>query len=73
MATASPRDIVIGGIIVISAMSFLSGVFLMVGVEKLVRHDQIYILVFLLIPFFIFAAGLHVRRILKALTEMNGK
>ena len=73
MATAppSPRDIVIGGIIVISSMSFLSGVFLMIGIDKLARHDQTYILVFLLIPLFIFAAALHVRRILKALVEQH--
>ena len=55
----------------ISTMSFLSGVFLMVSVEKLARHEQVYILTFLLIPLFIFAAALNVRRILKALAELR--
>jgi len=47
-------------------MSFLVGIFSMLGVQKLAQHDPIWVLFLLLLPLLIFAAFLNVRRILKA-------
>jgi hypothetical protein len=66
MSSASPRDTAVGGIIAVASMSFLAGIFLMTGVQKLVQHDPIYIGAFLLIPCLVFAAVLNARRILSA-------
>jgi hypothetical protein len=66
MWSGSPRDQVLGGVIAVATMSFLFGMFLMHGIQRLLAHDSTYILMFLLLPLFVFAAVLNVRRILKA-------
>jgi hypothetical protein len=65
MSTQSPRDIAFGGIIAISTVSFLAGLFLMSGIQQVLRHDPVAGLTFLLIPMFAFANVLHGRRILR--------
>jgi hypothetical protein len=65
VSSQSPRDVAFGGIIAISTMSFLAGLFLMSGIQQVLRHDPIAGLTFLLIPMFAFAGVLHGRRILK--------
>jgi hypothetical protein len=65
MSTQSPRDIAFGGIIAISTMSFLAGLFLMSGIQQVLRHDAVAGLTFLLNPMFAFAGVLHGRRILR--------
>jgi hypothetical protein len=67
MSTPSPRDTVIAGLMVVASMSFLVGIFLMLGVQKLAQHDSMWIVFLLLLPLLVFAAFLHVRRILRAL------
>jgi hypothetical protein len=47
-------------------MSFLSGIFLMLGIQKLALNDSLWIMCVPLVPFLIFAAVLNARRILKA-------
>ena len=66
MATASPRDVALGGIIALVSMSFLTGVFLMTGIQQWLRNDPLYIGAIIVIPLLIFAAVLNARRILKA-------
>ena len=66
MSYGSPRDTVLGGIMAVASMSFLLGIFLMVGVQKLAQNDPLYIFAFLLLPGFVCAAVLNVRRMLKA-------
>jgi hypothetical protein len=67
MSTSSARSAVLGGIIAVASMSFLTGMFFIIGVQKLVQHDFLSILYVLLLPFMIFAAALNVRRILRAI------
>jgi hypothetical protein len=66
MNTGSPRDTVRAGIMAVAIMSFLLGIFSMVGIQRLAQNDSYYIFAFLLLPLFVFAAVLHVRRMLKA-------
>jgi hypothetical protein len=66
MSTPSARDTVRGGIIAVASMSFLIGMFLILGVQKAAQHDPLSILFLLLLPWLIFAGGLNVRRILRA-------
>jgi|HubBroStandDraft_3_1064219.scaffolds.fasta_scaffold1454916_2 hypothetical protein len=66
MSTPSSRDTVLGGIIAVASMSFLIGIFLMLGVQKLAQQDSLSVLFLLLLPLLIFAAVLNVRRILRA-------
>jgi hypothetical protein len=59
---------VLGGIIAVASMSFLIGMFFILGVQKLAQHDFLSILfLLLLLPLLIFAAVLNVRRILRAI------
>jgi hypothetical protein len=67
MSTSSTRSTVLGGIIAVASMSFLIGMFFIIGVQKLAQHDFLSILFVLLLPFLIFAAVLNVRRILRAI------
>jgi hypothetical protein len=67
MSTRSLRDTVLGGIIAVASMSFLIGIFSMLGVQKLAQHDALSILFLLSLPLMIFAAVLNVRRILRAI------
>jgi len=66
MPTASPRDIVLSGIIVLVSMSFLAGVFLMFGLQTWLQGDSLYLATFVLMPLLALAIGLHIRRMLKA-------
>jgi len=66
MPSGSPRDAALGGIIALVSMSFLTGVFLMVGLQQWLRNDPLYIAAIVVIPLLIFAAVLNARRILKA-------
>jgi len=66
MPTASPRDIVLSGIIVLVSMSFLAGVFLMFGLQKWLQGDPLYLATLVLMPLLALAVGLHIRRMLKA-------
>jgi uncharacterized protein (DUF983 family) len=65
MSTPSARDTVLAGLIVVASMSFLVGIFAMLGVQKWAQNDPMWILLLLVLPLLIFAAFLHVRRILK--------
>jgi len=65
MPSGSPRDAALGGIIALVSMSFLTGVFLMVGLQQWLRNDPLYIAAIVVIPLLIFAAVLNARRILK--------
>jgi hypothetical protein len=67
MSTRSLRDTVLGGIIAVASISFLIGIFLMLGVQKLTQHDALSILFLLSLPLMIFAVVLNVRRILRAI------
>ena len=66
MPSGSPRDTIRAGIMAVATMSFLLGIFLMVGIQRLAQNDPYYIFAFLLLPVFIVAAVMHVRRMLKA-------
>jgi hypothetical protein len=68
--SASPKDRVLGSALALALMSFLAGVFLMLGIQ-LVRADPLYLLVFLMLPLLIFAGALHARRIQSALAELQ--
>jgi hypothetical protein len=65
MSTPSARDTVLAGLLVVASMSFLVGIFAMLCVQKWAQNDPMWILVLLVLPLLIFAAFLHVRRILK--------
>jgi len=65
----SPRDTVLAGIIVLISMSFLSGIFLMRGVQEAARGDFMWS--FLVIPLLGLAIALHIRRILKAVSPKS--
>jgi hypothetical protein len=65
MSAPSSRDTVIGGIVAVASMSFLIGMFFILGVQKLVQHDSMSILFLLALPLSIYAAVLNVRRILR--------
>lgn len=69
MPTPSPRDVILAGILTIISMSFLAGVFLMRGVQEAARGESMWS--FLLIPLFVLAITLHVRRMLKAVSPLN--
>jgi hypothetical protein len=73
MSVPSSRDVAFGGIIAISCMSFLAGVFLMSGVNQSLKHDPIAALSFVLIPAFAFVITLHSRRILKQFAPEPGQ
>ena len=66
MASGSPRDAVLRGITAVATMAFLLGMFLIIGVQKSAQNDPLYIFAFLLLPGFVCAAVLNVRRMLKA-------
>jgi hypothetical protein len=67
--TASPRDTVLGSMLIVGVMAFLSGVFLMAGVQKCLQGDRIYLVLFAEIPLFGAVIVLHVRRALNALSD----
>ena len=50
MSSGSPRDTVLRGIIAIATMSFLLGIFSMVGVLRLAQNDPYYMFAFGLLP-----------------------
>jgi hypothetical protein len=65
MVTASPRDRVLGNIIAIVSVSFITGVFFMQGIVNAVRGERFLTwLFFLCLPFFAFAIVVLARRIL---------
>jgi hypothetical protein len=68
MPAGSPRETVLAGIIVIAAMSFSVGLFLMLGVARWVQHDPLWyvMLSFLPLPIGVVAVALHARRMLAA-------
>jgi high-affinity Fe2+/Pb2+ permease len=66
MSSGSPRNTVRAGIMAVAAMSFLMGIFLMVGIREWAQGDPLYIAAFLLLPVFVAAAVMHARRMLKA-------
>jgi hypothetical protein len=47
MNTGSPRDTVRAGIVAVAIMSFLLGIFSMVGIQRLAQNDSYYIFAFL--------------------------
>ena len=65
MPSGSPRNTALAGIIALVSMSFLSGLFLMIGIQQWLRHDPLYVGAVIVIPLLIVAAVLNARRILK--------
>jgi hypothetical protein len=43
MWSGSPRDQVLGGVVAVATMSFLFGMFLMHGIQRLLAHDSTYL------------------------------
>jgi hypothetical protein len=66
MWSHSPRDTVVASMFVVVAMSFAVGVFSMGAAERYTRHDPSYGWTLMLIPLFIVAVLVSVRRILRA-------
>jgi predicted Na+-dependent transporter len=70
MFTGSPRDTVMSSILGIITMSFLAGMFIMIGVQKAAQGDNLSSIgAFVLIPLSALAIVLHGRRILKAAAD----
>jgi hypothetical protein len=66
MSARTPRDAVLSNIIVVSTISFLTGIFLMQGVANAVRGERLLMwLFFLCIPFFAASIIIVSRRILR--------
>jgi hypothetical protein len=63
----STRNSVLASFFVVGCMSYLMGTFVMLGVAKLSRHDNFFVVAFLLIPLLAYAAYLHGRRIMRML------
>jgi hypothetical protein len=65
MPTPSPRDVVLGQIIVLVGISFFLGIFFVQGVANAVRGDRVAWLFFLSLPILAFSIVLVSRRILR--------
>jgi hypothetical protein len=66
MPSVSPRNTALACIFALVTVSFLAGIFLMLGVKQWMQNDPTYIGAVILIPLLIFADVLNARRILKA-------
>jgi hypothetical protein len=65
MPAVSPRHTALACIIALVSVSFLMGIFLMLGVKQWIQSDPMYVGAVIVIPLLIVAAVLNARRILK--------
>ena len=73
MSTSSVRSTVIGSIVLISSMGFVSGVFLMSGIYSLMIGNWGYAIQIALIPLFILVIVLHAKRIIAQIAASSSR